>query len=300
MRKKRFRTIGLLTLAGLAVIYGLFVWRAAAQPRHPVFNEDRFLVIAHQGGDGLWPSNTIFAMTRAVELGVDVLEMDIHGTRDGVLVVIHDETVDRTTDGSGRVQDLTLAELQQFDAGYNWPTLAEEAARSDRPYRGQGITIPALEEVFQTFPELPMVIEIKQREPSIVEPFCRLLRQYDMTDQVVVPTFHAETITEFREACPEVATAAVEDEVRLFYILNLLRLGDTYRSPALAFQVPEYSGDLQVVTPRFVRSAGRQGIQVHPWTINEPAQMQRMIEAGVPGIITDYPDRLLTIIGRTP
>lgn len=300
MKVGRWGRTTFLGLAVLAAAYGLFAWQARPVERHPIFNDDRVLVIAHQGGDGLWPSNTMFAFENAVELGVDVLEMDIHSTQDGVLVTIHDETVDRTTDGSGRVQDFTFAELQQLDAGYHWPTLAEERAtgRTDTPYRGQGITIAPLEEVFQSFPDMPMVIEIKQREPSIVTPFCELLRQYEMTDQVIVPTFHPETIAEFRQTCPEVATAAVEPEIRLFFALNLLRLNATYRPPALAFQVPEYSGDLHVVTPRFVRSAARLGIQTHPWTINDREQMRRMLDAGVQGIITDYPDQLMEEMGN--
>lgn len=279
-------------------IYAFMVFRAEDVPDHPFFAGDEFLVIAHQGGDGERPSNTMAAFQHAADIGVDVLEMDIHSTSDGVLVTIHDATIDRTTDGNGRVQDYTFEELQQFDAGYNFPTLAEEADRTDRPYRGQGITIPALEEVFEAFPEYRMVIEIKQQEPSIVQPFCDLLRQYNRTELTLVPSFHADVMQEFRATCPEVATAAVQDEITPFYALQLLRLSAAYNPPAEAFQVPEYSGNIHVLTPSFVRAAQAKNIQVHPWTINSVEDMQRMIDLGVDGIITDYPTQLMELLGR--
>jgi glycerophosphoryl diester phosphodiesterase len=282
----------------LVVVYVGLVIRSQPMPDHPFFVDNQFLVIAHQGGDGLRPSNTMSAFENAVALGVDVLEMDIHSTQDGILVTIHDATIDRTTNGSGRVLDYTFEALQQFDAGYHFPTLAEEAHRSDKPYRGQGITIPALTEIFEAFPEMPMVIEIKQKTPSIVTPFCELLRQYQMTDQVVVATFHEDTVREFRQVCPEVPTAAVESEVRLFFVLNSIGLTPGFQPEAYAFQVPEYSGDLQVVTRSFVENAQQHNIDVHPWTINDEAGMRRLIAAGVQGIITDYPDKLLQILGR--
>lgn len=253
-------------------------------------------VIAHQGGDGLRPGNTLAAFQNATDLGVDVLEMDIHSSRDGVLVIIHDATIDRTTNGSGPVLEFTFEELQAFDAGYHWPTLAEESEREDRPFRDQGITIPSLESVFQTFPDMPMVIEIKQKEPSITKPFCDLIIRYDMNDQVLVASFHRETITEFREVCPGIATSGVENEIRNFFVLNLLFLSDIYQSPTEAFQVPEEFGPLTVITPRFVRNAQHHNLDVHVWTINSEERMRRMIDAGVDGIITDYPDLLISML----
>jgi glycerophosphoryl diester phosphodiesterase len=282
----------------LACIYGLLVLISQPMPEHPFFSDQGVLVIAHQGGDGLRPSNTMASFQNAVDLGVDVLEMDIHSTSDNVLVTIHDATVDRTTDGTGRVHDFTFAELQQLDAGYDWPTLEEEADNTDRPFRGQRIVIPALEEVFQTFPDMRMNIEIKQQEPSIAAPFCALLREYGMTDQVLVASFSQTAITEFRQACTEVPTSAVESEVRLFFVLNTIGLSAAYQPTIFAFQVPEYSAGLQVVTHSFVRNAQQHNIHVHPWTINDTESMQRMIDAGVNGIITDYPDLLLELLGR--
>lgn len=288
----------LLTL--LLIIYtALFTasWLIPVQQIESNFDFGRPVVIAHQGGDGLRPSNTMAAFEHAVELGVDVLEMDIHSTKDGVLVVIHDATVDRTTNGTGRVQDFTFAELQTLDAGYHWPTLAEESHRTDRPFRGQGIKIPSLEEVLIAFPDMPLNIEIKQKEPSIVPQFCELLKKHDRigAHRTLVPSFHAETITEFREACPGVSTAVVQNEVVTFFMLNKLQLHRLWAPPAEAFQVPRESAGLTVITPSFVSNLQKHGVIVHPWTINSETEMARMLEMGVDGIITDYPDKLLEI-----
>ena len=286
-------------LAVIVIVYmALFLvgWvLPVAQPEEASFDFDRPVVIAHQGGDGLRPSNTMAAFNHAAELGVDVLEMDIHSTRDGVLVTIHDSTVDRTTDGIGRVLELTFEQIQALDAGYHWPTLAEESGRTDRPYRGQGIVIPALEEVLQTFPEMPMNIEIKQSEPSIVDPFCDLLKTYDRVgdNRVLVASFHESVIVEFREKCPGVPTSVVQNEVIEFYLLSRLRLHRLWSPPAAAFQVPQSFSGLTVITPKFVQHLQEHGVLIHPWTINDQNDMEILLRMGVDGIITDYPDRLI-------
>jgi glycerophosphoryl diester phosphodiesterase len=288
MRRRVVLIVSLLLLTAVAVL----AYRGRPIPDSPFYGADDFLVIAHQGGDGLRPGNTMPAFAHAVELGVDVLEMDMHATADGVLVLMHDETVDRTTDGTGLIREMSFAALRELDAGYDWST--DNGATF--PYRGQGIVVPALTEVLEAFPQMRFNIEIKQREPSIADSFCRTLREYGLTDRVLVASFHPESITRFRAACPEVATSAVEPEIRRLYTLNLLFLSAFYPSPATAFQVPEYSGDTHVVTPRFVRGAQGRNVQIHVWTVNETADMERMLELGVDGIITDRPDRLLSLV----
>src|SRR5215208_4117973 len=126
-------------------------------------NLSRPLVIAHQGGDGVWPGDTMYAFENAVAIGADVLEMDAHVTKDGQIVLMHDEEVDRTTDGTGLIEDLTLEHLKQLDAAYKWSTDDGKTF----PYRGQGIQVPMLEELFPTFPEMRYVIEIKLTENPI-------------------------------------------------------------------------------------------------------------------------------------
>lgn len=289
------RAIAILVVL-LSTVYAVLVLIAKPAPESRYFPQPvgRPLVIAHQGGEGLRPSNTMAAFEHAMSLGVDVLEMDIHSSADGVLVVIHDATVDRTTDGTGRVQDLTLAQLQALDAGHYWSADGGQSY----PFRGQGITIPALEEIFQAWPAMWMNIEIKQTTPSLAAPLCDLLRRYELADQVLIASFHQVALDEFRTACPEVATSATEREVRAFFYRYLALLGRTYSPPAglFAIQAPEYSSGFHVLSSRFIRAAHHQGLDVHAWTINETDEMARLIQAGVDGIITDYPDRLLQLL----
>ena len=279
---------------GLAVIAAA-TWARPAAPHAYYQQLSRFpLVIAHQGGDGLRPGDTLAAFQHAADLGVDVLEMDIHRTQDGVLVVMHDATLERTTDGSGAIQDMTLEQLKQLDAGYDWSPDGGQT----HPFRGQGITIPTLEEVFQAFPNYPMTIEIKQAGPPIHTDLCHLIRQYGKQDQVLIASFHDGALRAFRLDCPEVATSLSSGEVRPFVYLTIAYLGRFYRPEGHALQVPLGSSGITIVTPNFMRTAHERGLRVETWTIDDPAEMQRLVEMGVDGIITDYPNRLLEVLGR--
>lgn len=293
MRRKITTALAAVLLL-LGITYVVLALLAQPVASHPFFGPDELLVIAHQGGERLYPSNTMLAFSKSVEMGVDVLEMDIHATADDVIVLMHDDTVDRTTDGTGRITDLTLSELQELDAGYYWTD--DEGV--SYPYRGQGITVPTLTELFKSFPDTRMNIEIKQESPSIVEPFCRLLREHGMSEKVLVASFHRSTMEAFREHCPGVASSMVESEIRTLYGLNLFFLGAIFQAPAQAIQIPEYSGELHVATERFVRSAHGHNVNVHLWTVNDVESMQRLLDIGVDGIITDRPDRLLTLLHR--
>ncbi len=265
-------------------------------PNHPYYGSDLPypLVIAHQGGDGLWPGNTLYAFERAAELGVDVLEMDLHISKDGALVLIHDDSVDRTTDGTGLIEEMTLAELKTLDAGYDWSTDDGQTA----PFRGQGITVPTLEEVFQAFPDYRMTIEIKKTESSMAAPFCDMIREYEMQDKILVASFHDERMEEFRGVCPEVATSSASRETRVFVLLSKIFYGRLYSPAFFALQVPEESSNITVMTEQFVRAAHERNLKVEPWTINDPEQMKTYIDWGVDGIITDRPDLMLEILGR--
>ena len=147
-----------------------------------------------------------------------------------------------------------------------------------------------------------MNIEIKQEEPPIGQPFCDLIREYSKEDQILVASFSQTAILEFREVCPEVATSMVQAEIQNYFIFNTLFMSGLFRSPAEAFQVPEYFnlpviGRTHVTTDRFIRNAKALNIEIHVWTVNEEEQMVRLIEAGVDGLITDRPDLLLGMLG---
>lgn len=277
------------------VMYSFFVWRAEPAPKHVFFagDEDQngALVIAHQGGDGLWPGNTMYAFERAVALGVDMLEMDMHSSADGVLVLMHDHTVERTTNGSGEINSLTLAQIKQLDAGYDWS--ADNGATY--PYRGQGVVVPTVEELFTTFPDMRLNIEIKQVEPSIGAPFCDLIRAYNMRDKVLVGSFNAQAMNEFRQACPEIATSAAQDEAIRFFILHKLLLSPTFSPTSHSLQLPPQRFGIQILSPRFIQNAQKRNLKIYAWTINDTQQMQQLLASGIDGIVTDYPDRLIEL-----
>ncbi|MGB7924028.1 MAG: glycerophosphodiester phosphodiesterase [Pyrinomonadaceae bacterium] len=289
-------TVALAALLGIS--YGL-MFKTMPQSAHdfdtPAGGARRVLVMAHRGGAGLWPENTMYAFSRAARAGVDVLEMDMHSTSDGALVIIHDDTLERTTNGTGRVNSLTLAQLKTLDAGYRWTPDGGKTF----PYRGQGITVPTLEEVFSSFPEMRFNIDIKQDQPSLANSFCRVIRDHEMTSRVMVASFKPSALDAFRQECSEVATSASAADVLAFLALKTEPPEAASRVPLpQALQVPEYAGGRQVVTREFVNAAHQRHIEVHVWTINDETAMRRMLDIGVDGIITDYPDRLIALLER--
>jgi glycerophosphoryl diester phosphodiesterase len=284
-------------LAALLLIYGTGALLAKPAPNHAWLSRGahRPLVIAHQGGEGLRPSSTMLAYDHAVKLGADVLEGDIHTTSDGHLVLIHDETIDRTTDSTGEVDDMTLAQLQALDAGHYW---TEDG--KTYPYRGQGLTIITVRELFEKYPDLLYVLEVKKTDLPTAEPTCDLIKELDMEEKVMIASVYQDMMDTFRAACPDVTTSATEDEATQFFVMNTLFLAPLYSPPMTSLQVPEYSEvrgvNLHVITPRFIRAAHKRGMDVHPWTINDPADLRRMIDLSVDGIITDRPDLLLDLL----
>jgi glycerophosphoryl diester phosphodiesterase len=261
---------------------------------HPYFalDEGRPLVMAHRGGGGLWPENTLYAFERAAEIGADVIETEIHSTADNNLVFIHDETVDRTTSGTGLVNSFTLRELKRFDAGYHWTADGGQTF----PFRGKGITVPTLEEVFTALPNTRINIDLKQISPPLASQLCVMLHSFDMVEKVMVASFSMKALGDFRQVCSEVATSASKREVTLFFLMNLIFLGAAYGPPCHALQIPEYSSGMHVLTKRFLQTAHSHNLKVHVWTVNQVEDMKRLLDLGVDGIITDYPDRLISVL----
>jgi len=294
MKSKPVKTI-------LAILFLAFIVSVLVNPKTPptkyYLNAPRTRVIAHQGGDGVWPGDTMYAFEKAVEIGSDVLEMDAHITRDGRIVLMHDEAVDRTTDGTGLIEDLTLEELKRLDGAYDWSP--EDGATF--PFRGQGIQVPTLDELFEKFPRMQYVIEIKLTKNPIDRPLCDLIREYSMQDRVMVASFHDEAMKNFRAVCPEVATSASRTEVRNYVLLGKAALWGFYIPDFQTIQPPwdpEESLGIQIMTERFVRESHAKNIRVEPWTVNDPELMKLYIDWGVDGIITDRPDLMLEVLGR--
>ncbi|MBS12052.1 MAG: glycerophosphodiester phosphodiesterase [Gemmatimonadetes bacterium] len=268
-----------------------FVLIVSSTPLHTE-QDPKILVMAHRGGLGLWPENTIYGYREALRAGVDVLEIDVWRTSDDVIVVNHDRTVDRTTDGSGPVRAATLSELKALDAGYRW------SIEGSFPYRGQGHVIPTLAEVLTEFPEARFNIDLKENSDTLINGVCDLITKHGAQNRVMIASFHQSALVQFRDHCPGVATSAGRSEIIRFLFLSKLGLGGIYQPNFQAFQVPVRVSFLTVVSPSFVRAAHDAGVEVHPWTVNDPEEMKRLIDMGVDGIITDYPDRLSEILGH--
>jgi glycerophosphoryl diester phosphodiesterase len=280
-----------------ALLYGLLLAccaRPASGPANLRPPSRRPLVIAHRGGAQLWPENTLYAFTHARNLGVDVLEMDVQVTADGVLVVLHDSTLERTTDGTGAVSRLSLAELKKLDAAFRFSV---DGGRSF-PLRGRGITVPTLQEVFDALPGMRFNIEPKQARPSIIKPLCRMIRESGTEKRVTVGSFSQQVLEEFRSECPEVATSAGPQEVSAF--LATINGGpQSVRSfTAQTLQVPEQLGGRTLLTRQLVEAAHARNLQVHAWTINDEESMKRLIALDIDGIMTDYPDRLIRLLEK--
>ncbi len=248
------------------------------------------LVIAHRGGDQR-PENTLESFRYAASLGADWIELDVHRIRDGSLVVLHDETVDRTTGGSGDVHAMTLAEVKALDAGYWW---TPDGGRT-YPYRGRGLTVPTLEEVLQALPGQRLLIELKDDDLQLAEAVARVLEAHGATDRVMVASFHDRTLQHFRQVAPRVPTSLASGEALRFVILQRLGLTPYHRPAGVALQVPEYHGILRVFSGGLVRLAHDRGVEVHTWTVNDPRKMEQMFLAGVDGIVTDRPDLALRV-----
>lgn len=300
--RKIIKTIGLIfaalaVLAGAWIILSLLTARPAAP--HPWFaaqqGEHKPLVFAHQGGEGLWPSNTMLAFDNAARLGADVLDTDMHMTKDGVLVLMHDETVDRTTNGHGAIRDLTLAEIKKLDAAYSFSVDGGKTF----PYRGQGVSVPTLEELFRAYPNKRIGIEIKQTDPEkTAKAFCQAIRAANMQTKMLVSSFRHQNMLAFRRECPEVATSATEIEARDFFIAQLAGLQGVISPEYQSLQIPERNSGFTLLTPQFIAAARSRGLPVQPWTINSEADLRRIIALGVDAINTDYPDRMLAILQK--
>jgi glycerophosphoryl diester phosphodiesterase len=228
-------------------------------------------------------------------MGADVLEMDAHITKDGEIVLMHDEKVDRTTDGSGLIEYLIFAELKQLDAAYKWSN--DDGATF--PFRGKGIQVPALRELFEKFPDKRYLIEIKLTKNPIHKPMCDLIREYDMQEKVVIASFHDDSMALFRETCPEVATSASKGEVTPLVILGKLFLSGWFSPQYQSLQVPWETSEsygIPIMTERFIREAHAKNLHVEPWTVDDPELMKQYIQWGVDGIITDRPDVMMDVL----
>ena len=246
---KRLIWIFLGTLgAALALLY---TWPAPAPVSHAFFQTkttSSVEIIAHGGGLGHAPPNTLLALQRAKAMGADMLEADVQQTRDGVLILRHDDTLDRTTNLTGRISDYEWSELQAADAGARTQIGGES-------FGDRGILIPRLEQAFAAFPNARWNLEIKNNTSDAAREMCRIIQAERAEDRVLVASFHDAAMAEFRRACPSVATSMASREVRDFVISARLGLSRFIKTPAVAIQIPVSAQNLDLTHPRIISAA---------------------------------------------
>jgi glycerophosphoryl diester phosphodiesterase len=263
----------------------------AVRPGHPYF-AGAPLLMAHRGGSLLAPENTPEAFRRALEWWrADVLEVDVQPTADGDVVVIHDATVDRTTDGSGPVAALRLSELRRLDAGFRF---TPDGGRSF-PFRGRGIRLATLEELLRAHPEARVNVEIKDGRAQ--RRVWETVHDLRATGRVLIAAGRRANRSLF--AAYPGPTSASGEEMKAFYLHHLTRTTRFWRPTVDAFQMPERYGGRQVLTPRLLREVHARNLAVHVWTVDDEADMRRLLAWGVDGIVTDRPDRLARVLHET-
>lgn len=270
--------------------------------------ERRVIAYAHQGGAKEAPSSTLAAVDRAVGLGATAIELDVHATSDGELVVCHDATLDRTTNGSGPISGRTLAELRELDNAY-WFVPGEDvqADRGEDDYTLRGLApadpdygVAPLEAVLERHPGVVLNLDIKQTAPA-VEPYeealATLLRSYERRDDVIVASFLDQATDRFRAVAPEIPTSAGTNATAEFYraVVSGAEVPETVRRH-VALQVPARYGDITLVDERFVARAHEAGLAVHVWTIDDRDEMEALLDLGVDGIISDVPSVLVDVL----
>lgn len=243
-------------------------------------------LFGHRGAAGVAPENTLVSFERAVRDGVDVLELDVHASADGEIVVLHDATLERTTDGTGPVRALTMHELERLDAGFHFTP----DGGATFPYRGQGIRVPRLVELLHALPSIPLNVEIKRADPPIVDAVVALARGAAAT--VLLAAEDDAIMRTIRAAAPELPTSLSAGEVAAFVFA--LRDGNTPPLPdgAVALQIPPSFQDIPLVTAESVAAAHALGAEIHVWTINDVAEAERLLTLGCDGIMSDFPARI--------
>jgi glycerophosphoryl diester phosphodiesterase len=251
----------------------------------------RVLVYAHRGGAALRPENTIAAFDHGLALGADGLEFDVRLTRDGAVVVHHDDRLGRTTSGDARIGDCSLDEVRRVDAGYWFKPTAAEAF----PYRGAGFRIPLLDEVLARYAGTSLIIELKQNLPQLAHAVIDRLRSAGAVERTALGSFYSRVLRAARRYEPALRTGAAREETRWALYRSWVRwpLG---RPPYAEFQVPERSGRTTIDTLRFLAHAHRAGVLVKVWTVDDADDMRRLLLWGVDALITDRPDLAVPIV----
>lgn len=243
---------------------------------------------AHRGASGSFPENTLPAFLAATRAGMPYLELDVWATADAHIVTHHDETLLRLCGDPRRLPELTLAELQRLDAGYTF-TLD---GGSSYPFRDQGVKIPTLSEVLNACPQSRFNIEIKDPNPEAAAGAVQAIRAAGREADVLLAAEDHQILQRLRPLCPGIPTSLSFAEAADFFAWLENGCRDPYRAPGVALQIPEVYGHRQLVTAESIAAAHAVGLEVHVWTVNQTADIQRLLALGVDGIMSDFPERL--------
>ena len=254
----------------------------------PFYQDSGVSVIAHRGGRALVPGNTIEAAKNAVDIGSDIIEIDVHLTADNTLVVRHDAMIDTTTNGSGLIANMTLSDIQTYDAGFNEIDYPE--ASWEIP-----LTVPSLKSLFTALPNQRYLIELKPETLPPADALCQLILEHKLQNQVLVGSFHSSVLQYFRRSCPSIPTSLGKSEITLFVLLERIKLGHLFNSPGYSIQLPTKYGDFAILTPELVKLAQNLNMHVDVWTVNDPVELEIVSNIGVDGIITDRPDIAISL-----
>ena len=253
------------------------------------FERGRRRIFAHRGGSALGPENTLAAFELGLRAGADGLELDVRLSADGIPVVFHDDTLDRTTNATGPVAARTAAELARLDAGWHF-----QDARGNFVFRNQGIGVPALREVLARHRNVPIIIEIKVDSADMGTRVADDIRTASAVQIVCAAGYGRASAAAVRRALPELATSACHREVRLALYRSWVGW-PVSRPPYGGYQVPEHAGAFRIVSRRFIRQAHAAGLEVQVWTVDHEAEMERFLAWGADALITNRPDAAVAV-----
>jgi len=297
MGKKTKVAIAIAAASAAAWAGSKAIIRPQKREAKEVLQYGRPIVLAHRGGSRLAPEHTMVAFEKAQSLGVDGFEIDIRLTKDEEIVVFHDETVDRTSDGTGSVKDFTLEELKQLNFGYQFEDLD-----GNFPYKEDKAEIVSLRELLEIFPNMYINMDIKDHpdtyEGSLMpSKLWRLIEELEAHNRVVITSFYSEQVDRFNlYAQNRVALGAGENDVRKAFTAFTSQFGHLYHPKVDVFQIPTKHGRVSLDSPRFIAFLAKLNIPVHYWTIDDEETMRSLIENGAQGIITDRPDIAVSVL----
>jgi glycerophosphoryl diester phosphodiesterase len=246
------------------------------------------LLFAHRGGGKRWPENTLEAFRGSLALGFQYMETDLHLSADGELVLIHDETLERTTDGRGPVSAYAYDELRRLDAGYSF------GPETGYPHRGRGLCIPTLGQLVDLDPEVRVNVEIKRCDPAVVGRLWRFIEERELHDRILVASSEHSHLERFRQLSRgTVATSCSAREAWAFWLGARVGMMRRLRIEYDALQLPPRHRGLAVVTKRFLDAAHSLNLHVHVWTLDESTEIRRLVDLGVDGVMSDLPALLI-------